>query len=59
MKSMALVAITNRGNITDALDHVLPGHREPWLLLTKEGDPIAYFHIKPEGSDCEVPYTRQ
>lgn len=59
MKSMALVAISNRDKITDALDQVLPGQREPWLLLAKEGDSIAYFHLKPEGSDWEAPYTRQ
>jgi hypothetical protein len=56
MKSMALAAISKPDNVRAALDQVLPGQREPWVLLATDGDPIAYFHLKSEGTDWESPY---
>ena len=58
MKSMALAAISKPDKVRAVLDHVLPGQREPWLLSAKDGDPIAYFHLEPDGSDWEAPYIQ-
>ncbi len=58
MKSMALSAISNPERILPVLDQVLPGQREPWLLLATDGDPIAYFNFVPEGTDWEAPYIQ-
>jgi hypothetical protein len=58
MKSMALSAIPNPDNILAVLDQVLPGQREPWLLLATDGDPIAYFNVLTEGTDWEAPYIQ-
>jgi hypothetical protein len=36
----------------------LPGQRDPWLLLAKDGDPIAYFNLELDGSDWAAPYIQ-
>jgi hypothetical protein len=58
MKSLALVAISKPDQVRAVLDRVLPGQREPWLLSAKDGDPIAYFHLEPDGRDWEAPYLQ-
>jgi hypothetical protein len=58
MKSMALSAISNPDKVPGVMDQVLPGQREPWLLLAPEGDAIAYFDFVPEGTDWEAPYIQ-
>ena len=58
MKSIALAAISDFGKVKTELDKMLPGQREPWLLVSKEGDPIAYFHLEPDGGDWQAPYIQ-
>ncbi len=55
---MALAAISKPDKVGDALDEVLPGQREPWLLLARDGDPIAYFHLELGGRDWQAPYLQ-
>jgi len=50
MKTIALVDIAKPDEMRAALCRVLPGQEDPWLLLSKPGDPIAYFNI---GTDDE------
>ncbi len=54
MKSLVLQAIAKPDKVRGVLDQLLPGQREPWLLLAKEGDPIAYFHLEPDGSSIQA-----
>jgi hypothetical protein len=49
MKSYCLEKIRSIGDVRDALDRLLPGQREPWLLLQSPRDVIAYFHLGPTG----------
>jgi hypothetical protein len=58
MKSIALAAISKPDKVRAALDDLLPGQREPWLLLGEDGDPIAYFHLMLDGSDWQAPYLQ-
>jgi hypothetical protein len=47
MKSFSLEQIRSIGAVREALDRLLPGQREPWLLLHSAKDAIAYFHLGP------------
>lgn len=47
MKSYCLEQIRSIGGVRDALDRLLPGQREPWLLRRSSSDVIAYFHLGP------------
>ena len=51
MKTISLVGISNPADVPKTLSRVLPGQKEPWLLLAKEGDPVAYFHIEDLAAD--------
>lgn len=46
LKSYFLTDVADPTALEAALNHVLPGQSRPWLLLSDEGDPIAYFHVE-------------
>ena len=54
MKSLFLVGIAQPEVARIVLGRLLPGQKDPWLLLSAEGDPIAYFNIGPDDDDSEV-----
>lgn len=48
MKSYFLLEVESAAFAKEALRALLPGQEDPWLLLTSDGDPIAYFHVGTE-----------
>ena len=48
MKSYLLAPVSSLEAARQALDVELIGQREPWLLKSKAGDPIAYFNVGGE-----------
>jgi hypothetical protein len=51
MKSYLLTHLQTRGRVEAALCVLLPGQADPWLMLTPEGNPIAYLHLQPMDED--------
>lgn len=45
MRSRFLFFVPNQLEAEAALDVVLPGQRDPWVLCDETGDPIGYFNI--------------
>jgi len=45
VKTYCLSPIALRSTAAEALDSLLPGQREPWLLKDESGDAMAYFNI--------------
>ncbi|MFN3857494.1 MAG: hypothetical protein ACK4RV_07055 [Caulobacter sp.] len=45
MRSRFLFFVPSQLEAEAALDVVLPGQRDPWLLCDEAGDPIGYFSI--------------
>jgi hypothetical protein len=43
VKTYCLSPIASRRTAAEALDSLLPGQREPWLLKDASGDAMAYF----------------
>lgn len=48
MKSYFLLDVDSAIAARQALETQLPGQSEPWLLLSRRGDPIAFFHVGDE-----------
>jgi hypothetical protein len=45
VKSYFLEGVASVGGAVEALKTVLPGQVSPWVLLSSEGDAIAYFDV--------------
>lgn len=45
MRSRFLFFVSSQVAAEAALDKLLPGQRDPWLLCDETGDPIGYFNI--------------
>jgi hypothetical protein len=54
MKSLFLTDLQRPELLRSALSSVLPGQKDPWLLASTAGDPIAYFNIETEKEDPHV-----
>jgi hypothetical protein len=48
MKSYFLAPVSSLPAARQALDAELSGQRNPWLLKSETGDPIAYFNVADE-----------
>lgn len=46
LKSYFLIDVADPTALEAALGHMLPGQSQPWLLLSDQGDPIAYFNVE-------------
>lgn len=55
LKSYLLFSVASADAAASALDQRLPGQRDPWLLLDRDGDVIAYFVAEPSNLDYEGP----
>lgn len=47
LKSYVLQGLSDSNAASTELSLLLPGQTDPWLLLTKDDDPIAYFNLNP------------
>jgi hypothetical protein len=45
LKSYFLEGLDNEDEARRVLSALLPGQADPWLLLSPDGDPIAYLNI--------------
>ena len=54
MKSYFLEGLSDRNAAEMELSSLLPGQTDPWLLLAKPEDPIAYFNPRSQGADEDV-----
>jgi hypothetical protein len=48
MKTHFLSPVASVAQSKAALEGLLPGQQDPWLLLAPSGDPIAYFNVGEE-----------
>ena len=55
MKSYVLDQIASIHEARELLGTILPGQRNPWLLLDIGGDPIAYFDLIETDIDVHGP----
>lgn len=46
MKSYFLANVADPSGLEAELAHLLPGQSHPWLLVSDEGNPVAYFNIE-------------
>ena len=57
MKTHLLAPIQSVAQSIAALDTLLPGQRNPWLLLAASGDPIAYFNVAEKLDGEPLPHV--
>src|SRR5262245_42280154 len=54
-KSYSLQSVESIEGAVATLREILPGQVSPWLLLSSDGDPIAYFDVRPGDVDAAGP----
>jgi len=54
MKSIFLTNLRRPEILKSAISSILPGQKEPWILASTAGDPIAYFHIEKEDTKPSI-----
>lgn len=61
MKSYFLEGLSDSDAVSEELSSLLPGQIDPWLLLAKAGDPIAYFNSRSPSDleDLQGPFLVQ